>query len=335
MPPSVGRVTSGGRPIKVTILDDYFHTLHTLPCFAKLAAFDVTIWNDHVQNVDVLADRLADTEALVLIRERTKIQAPLLERLPNLRLISQRGVYPHIDVDACTRHGVIVSSNLHATPSYATAELTWALVLAAMRQLPAQVAALTRGTWQTGVGWTLRGKTLGVYGYGRIGQVVAGYGKAFGMKVCVWAREGARARALEDGYEVAPSKEALFAESDVVSLHIRLVDATRGIVTAADLARMKPTALLVNTSRAGLVVPGALVDGLRAGRPGMAAVDVFEQEPLTDPSDPLLLLPNVICTPHIGYVTYEEYDLQFADIFDQVLAYAAGTPTNVVNRLKA
>jgi D-3-phosphoglycerate dehydrogenase len=234
MPPSVGRVTSGGRPIKVTILDDYFHTLHTLPCFAKLAAFDVTIWNDHVQNVDVLADRLADTEALVLIRERTKIQAPLLERLPNLRLISQRGVYPHIDVDACTRHGVIVSSNLHAdTPSYAAAELTWALVLAAMRQLPEQVEALKRGTWQTGVGWTLRGKTLGIYGYGRIGKVVAGYGQAFGMQVCVWARDAARARARADGYQAAASKEAFLAECDVVSLHMRLVDGTRGIVTAA------------------------------------------------------------------------------------------------------
>jgi D-3-phosphoglycerate dehydrogenase / 2-oxoglutarate reductase len=316
----------------VSILDDYFDTLHTLPCFAKLAPFDVTIWNDHVQDVDVLAERLAATEVLVLIRERTQIQAPLLERLPLLRLISQRSVYPHIDVDACTRHGVIISSNLHADTSYATAELTWALVLAAMRQLPAQVAALERGTWQTGVGWTLRGKTLGIYGYGRIGKVVAGYGKAFGMNVWVWARDAARARALADGYDVAPSREAFLAESDVVSLHIRLLDATRGIVTAADLARMKPTALLVNTSRAGLIAPGALVDALRAGRPGMAAVDVFEQEPLTDPSYPLLGLPNVVCTPHIGYVTRDEYDLQFSDIFDQVVAYAAGAPTNVVNQ---
>jgi D-3-phosphoglycerate dehydrogenase len=316
----------------VTILDDYFDTLHTLPCFAKLAAFDVTIWTDHVQNVDALADRLADTEVLVLIRERTKIQAALLERLPRLRLISQRSVYPHIDIDACTRHGVVVSSNLHAdTLCHAAAELTWALVLAAVRQLPAQVAALTRGTWQTGVGWTLRGKTLGIYGYGRLGKVVAGYGRAFGMHVWVWAGETARARAIEDGHAAAPDKEAFFANSDVVSLHVRLVDATRGIVTATDLARMKPTALLVNTSRAGLIVPGALVAALRAGRPGMAAVDVFEQEPLTDPSDPLLLLPNVVCTPHIGYVTYDEYDVQFADIFDQILAYAAGTPTNVVN----
>jgi len=329
---SIGPATSGGRPIKVAILDDYFDTLHTLPCFAKLAPFDVTIWNDHVQDVDALAERLADTEVLVLIRERTKIQAPLLERLSKLRLISQRSVYPHIDIDACTRHGVVVSSNLHAdTPSYAAAELTWALVLAAMRQLPEQVEALKRGTWQTGVGWTLRGKTLGIYGYGRIGKVVAGYGQAFGMQVCVWARDAARARARADGYQAAASKEAFLAECDVVSLHMRLVDGTRGIVTAADLARMKPTALLVNTSRAGLVAPGALVDALRAGRPGMAAVDVFEQEPLTDPNDPLLGLPNVVCTPHIGYVTRDEYDLQFADIFDQIVAYAAGAPTNVVN----
>src|SRR5262245_44831914 len=320
------------RPITVTILDDYFDTLHTLPCFAKLAPFDVTIWNDHVQDVDVLAERLKDTEVLVLIRERTKIQAPLLVRLPELRLISQRSVYPHIDIDACTRHGVIVSSNLHAdTPSYATAELTWALVLAAMRQIPEQVAALRRGTWQTGVGATLRGKTLGIYGYGRIGTVVAGYGKAFGMNVCVWAREAARVRAREDGYGVAASREAFFAECDVISLHMRLVDATRGIVTAADLGRMKPTALLVNTSRAGLIAPGALVEALRAGHPGMAAVDVYEEEPLTDPTQPLLNMPNVVCTPHIGYVTRDEYELQFSDIFDQIVAYAGGTPINVVN----
>jgi D-3-phosphoglycerate dehydrogenase len=328
----LGRATRDRRPITVSILDDYFDTLHGLPCFAKLAAFDVTVWNDHVQDVDALAGRLKDTEVLVLIRERTKIQAPLLSRLPTLRLISQRSVYPHIDIDACTRNGVIVSSNQHAdTPSYAAAELTWALVLAAMRQIPEQMAALRRGAWQVGVGATLRGKTLGVYGYGRIGKVVAGYGRAFGMNVCVWAREAARARAREDGYHVARSKEALFTECDVVSLHLRLVDATRGIVDAADLERMKPTALLVNTSRAGLIAPGALVEALRAGRPGMAAVDVYDQEPLTDPSHPLLGMPNVVCTPHIGYVTRDEYDLQFSDIFEQVLAYAAGTPIHVVN----
>jgi D-3-phosphoglycerate dehydrogenase len=328
----LGRAARDGRPIAVSILDDYFDTLHTLPCFAKLAPFEVTIWNDHVQEVDVLANRLKDTEVLVLIRERTKIQAPLLARLPMLRLISQRSVYPHIDIDACTQQGVIVSSDLHAdTPSYAAAELTWALVLAAMRQIPEQVAALRRGGWQIGVGSTLRGKTLGIYGYGRIGKVVAGYGEAFGMQVCVWAREAARAQAREDGYRVAPSKDAFFEACDVISLHMRLVDATRAIVTAADLGRMKPTALLVNTSRAGLIAPGALVEALRAGRPGMAAVDVYEQEPLTDPNHPLLGMPNVVCTPHIGYVTRDEYDLQFADIFDQILAYGAGTPINVVN----
>ena len=328
----LGRAARDGRPITVSILDDYFDTLHTLPCFAKLAPFDVTIWNDHADDVDVLADRLKGSEVLVLIRERTKIQAPLLARLPQLRLISQRSVYPHIDIDACTRNGVIVSSNQHAdTPSYAAAELTWALVLAAVRQIPEQMAALRQGAWQIGVGSTLRGKTLGIYGYGRIGRVVAGYGRAFGMNVCVWAREAARERAREDGYDVARSKEEFFEQCDVISLHMRLVDATRGIVTAADLGRMKPTALLVNTSRAGLIAPGALVEALRAGPPGMAAVDVYEEEPMTDQSHPLLGMPNVVCTPHIGYVTRDEYDLQFADIFDQILSYAAGTPINVVN----
>ena len=328
----LGQATRRPRGLVVAILDDYFDTLHTLPCFAKLAPFDVTVWNDHIDEIDQLADRLQNTEVLVLIRERTKIQAPLLARLPKLRLISQRSVYPHIDVAACTQQAVIVSSDLHAdTPSYAAAELTWALVLAAMRQIPAQVAALSRGAWQIGVGSTLRGKTLGVYGYGRIGKVVAGYGKAFGMNVCVWAREAALAQARADGYAIAASKEAFFGECDVISLHMRLVEATRGIVTRTDLGRMKPTALLVNTSRAGLIAPGALVEALRAGRPGMAAVDVFEQEPLTDPGHPLLSMANVVCTPHIGYVTREEYDLQFSDVFDQILAYAAGRPINVVN----
>ena len=269
---------------------------------------------------------------LVLIRERTEIRAPLLERLPTLRLISQRSVYPHIDVDACTRLGVIVSSNQHAdTPSYAAAELTWGLVLAAVRQIPQQVAALKNGIWQIGVGSTLRGKTLGIYGYGRIGRVVAGYGREFGMHVLVWAREATLAQARADGYAAARSKAEFFEQSDVLSLHMRLVAATRGIVTAADLARMKPTALLVNTSRAGLVEPGALVNALRAGRPGMAAVDVFEDEPVLDPQHPLLTMANVVCTPHIGYVSRDEYELQFADIFDQITAYASGTPANVVN----
>jgi len=318
--------------MKISILDDYHDTLRTLDCFRKLAGHEVKIWNDHVQDVDTLARRLRDTEALVLIRERTQIRAPLLERLDKLRLISQRSVYPHIDIEACTRRGVIVSSSQHpGSPSYAAAELTWALVLAAMREIPQQMAALKAGKWQIGVGNTVRGKTLGIYGYGRIGSVVAGYGKAFGMKVLVWAREASLAQARSDGYAVAPSKQAFFSECDVISLHMRLVDATRGIVTAADLARMKPTALLVNTSRAPLIERGALLAALKAGRPGMAAVDVYEEEPVLDTGYPLFALDNVVCTPHLGYVTRDEYEVQFADIFDQIVAYAAGKPINVVN----
>jgi D-3-phosphoglycerate dehydrogenase len=285
-----------------------------------------------VQDVDALAERLKDTEALVLIRERTQIRAPLLDRLDKLKLISQRSVFPHIDVDACTKRGVIVSSNQHAgAPSYAAAELTWGLVLAAMRRIPQQMAALKAGKWQIGVGNSLRGKTMGIYGYGRIGAVVAGYAKAFGMDVLVWARGTSLARAGADGCVTARSKEAFFEECDIVSLHMRLVESTRGIVTAGDLGRMKPTALIVNTSRAPLIEPGALVSALKAGRPGMAAVDVYEEEPLTNVHHPLLTMDNVVCTPHIGYVTREEYEIQFTDIFDQITAYASGEPINVVN----
>jgi len=318
--------------MKITILDDYFDTLRTLDCFKKLAGHEVTVWNDHVQDVDALAERLRETEALVLIRERTKIRAPLVARLDKLRLISQRSVYPHIDIDACTARGIVVSSSQHpGTPSYAAAELTWGLVLAAMRQIPQQMAALKAGRWQIGVGRSLRGKTLGVFGYGRIGAAVAGYGRAFGMNVLIWAREASLERARADGYATAASKAEFFEACDVLSLHIRLVDATRGIVTAADLGRMKPSALLVNTSRAPLIAPGALLAALKAGRPGMAAVDVYEEEPVRDPGTALFALDNVVCTPHIGYVTRDEYELQFSDIFDQILAYAAGRPINVVN----
>ncbi|TAK86450.1 MAG: D-2-hydroxyacid dehydrogenase family protein [Betaproteobacteria bacterium] len=318
--------------MKISILDDYFDTLRTLPCFRKLDGHEVTVWNDHTQDVDTLAARLKDAEAIVLIRERTQIRAPLLERLDALRLISQRSVYPHIDVEACARRGVIVSSDQHAgSPSYAAAELTWGLIIAAMRQIPQQMYALRAGTWQLGVGNSLRGKTLGIYGYGRIGATVAGYGKAFGMKILVWAREASLQRARADGYAGAPSKRAFFETCDVISLHMRLVKETRGIVTRDDLSRMKPTALLVNTSRAPLIEPGALVDALRAGRPGMAAVDVYEEEPLRDPRHPLLEMDNVVCTPHIGYVTRDEYEIQFSDVFDQIVAYGAGKPINVVN----
>jgi len=318
--------------MKISILDDYFDTLRTLPSFQKIKGHEVVIWNDHVQDTGALATRLKDTECLVLIRERTKIQADLLERLPRLKLISQRSVYPHIDIAACTRRGVVVSSSQHAgLPCYAAAELTWALLLATARQLPQQMAALKAGKWQTGVGTTLRDKTLGVFGYGRIGATVAGYGKAFGMKVLVWARDASLARARADGYATARSKAEFFATCDVITLHMRLVPATRHIVKAEDLARMKPDAMLVNSSRAPLIEPGALVAALRAGRPGYAAVDVFEDEPVRDPDLPLLQFEQVVATPHIGYVTREEYETQFIDIFDQIVAFAAGRPINVVN----
>jgi D-3-phosphoglycerate dehydrogenase len=318
--------------MNITILDDYHDTLRTLDCFRMLEGHQVTVWNDHVQDVDRLAERLKDTEALVLIRERTQIRRPLIERLPRLRLISQRSVWPHIDIDACTERGIVVSSNMHAgTPSYATAELTWALVLASMRQIPQQMASLKAGKWQCGVGRTVRGKTIGIYGWGRIGGAVAGYARAFGMNVLVWAREESRERARKDGWDVAASKEAFFESCDIISLHMRLVDATRGIVAESDLRRMKPDALLVNTSRAGLIAPGALVSALRSGRPGMAAVDVFDEEPVRDPNHPLLTMDNVVCTPHIGYVTRDEMEIQFRDIFEQILAYAEGKPIHMVN----
>ncbi len=318
--------------MRVTILDDYCDTLRTLPCFGELDGQEVTVWTDHTDDVDVLAERLARTEALVLIRERTPVRAELLERLPALELISQRSVYPHIDVDACTRLGVTVSSDLHpGTPSYATAELTWALVLASARHLESQFASLRGGGWQTEVGTTLHGRTLAILGYGRIGAVVAGYGRAFGMRVVAWGGEGSRERARRDGVEVAVDRSSLFEEADVLSVHVRLLPSTRGAVTRADLARMRPDALFVNTSRAGLVEPGALADALRAGRPGRAAVDVFDDEPLFDRSDELVGLEGALCTPHLGYVTTDEWDLQFKDVFAQITAFAAGTPTNVVN----
>jgi len=318
--------------MKISVLDDYQNVVRTLDAFKKLAGHDVTVWNDHTKDTDVLAERLQDAEALVLIRERTPIRRALIERLPKLRLISQRSVYPHIDVDACTEHGVLLCTDMHpGKPSYATAELTWGLALAAMRRIPQEMAALKAGRWQSTVGMGMRGKTLGIFGYGRIGSTVAGYGKAFGMKVLVWGREASLARARADGYAAAPNRQTFFEHSDIVSLHLRYMDATKGIVTAADLARMKPTSLIVNTSRAGLIEPGALVAALKQGRPGMAAVDVYEEEPVLGATHPLLALDNVVCTPHIGYVERDGYESQFSSSFGQVLAYAEGKPINMVN----
>jgi D-3-phosphoglycerate dehydrogenase len=318
--------------MNITILDDYQDSIRTLDCFQKIAHHNVTIWNDHTKDADALAERLKDTEALTLLRERTPIRAPLIERLDKLRIISQMSVYPHIDVDACTRRGVLVCSDTTSHVSYATAELTWGLILASFRRIPQEMAALRAGRWQTStVGHTLRGKTLGVYGYGRLGKVIAGYGEAFGMNVWVWGRDSTIAKARADGYEIAGSRDAFFAESDVISLHVRLVDVTRGMITGADLARMKPDALLVNTSRAGLIEPGALEAALRAGRPGMAAVDVYEEEPVLGARHPLLAMDNVVCVPHLGYVTREGLETMFSTIFEQILAYERGQPINVVN----
>jgi D-3-phosphoglycerate dehydrogenase len=318
--------------MRVAILDDYLDTVRTLSVFPRLADHEVTVWRDHVQDEDVLAERLAETEILVPIRERMQITGALLERLPKLRLISQRGSWPHIDVGACTRLGIVVSSDVHpGAPSHSTVELTWGLVLAAARRLPEQVAALKAGTWQTATGTTLHGKRLGIYGYGRIGAAVAAVGRAFGMDVWTLSRPASLERAAAEGVRAAPDREAFFAESDVLCLHLKLVDATRGIVTAADLARMKPTSILVNTSRAGLIAPGVLETALRAGRPGQAAVDVYDTEPVVGGDHPLLALDNAICTPHLGYVTAEELELIFTVVVDQIAAFAAGEPINVVN----
>ena len=317
--------------MKVHILDDWFDSLRGLPCFAKLNGHDVTVWTDHEPDPIRLADRLKDAEALVLFRERTKITRELLERLPNLKLIAQRSVYPHVDVGACTDTGVLLCSNMHSdTPSYAAAEMTLGLMLASYRQIPEQVASIRRGQWQAGVGRTMRGRTLGLYGYGRIAKAVAGYADAIGMTVLWWSSESGRARAAADGAPVAESRETFFATSDIISLHVRLKPATRGIITPDDLAQMAPRSLFVNTSRSGLVEPGALEAEIAKGRI-FAAVDVFDTEPLTDTAHPLLTHPNVLPTPHLGYVTEDEFDLQFSDIFDEVNAFAAGNPIHMIN----
>lgn len=317
--------------MKVHILDDWFDTLRGLTCFEKLAAHDVTVWTDHQPDPAQLAERVQDAEALVLFRERTKISADLLARLPKLKLISQRSVYPHIDVAACTAHDVLLCSNMHSdTPSYAAAEHTLALILASYRQIPQQVASLKQGDWQCGVGRSLRGRRLGLYGHGRIAGAVAQYAKALGMIVQFWGSPEGRARAAAAGEIVPASREAFFETSDIVSLHVRLKPETRGIVTAADLAAMRPRALLVNTSRSGLIETGALEAEITRDRIH-AAVDVFDQEPLRDQNNVLLTHPNVLATPHIGYVTEDEFDLQFSDIFDQINAYATGAPIHMIN----
>ncbi|MDP9191507.1 MAG: D-2-hydroxyacid dehydrogenase family protein [Acidobacteriota bacterium] len=314
--------------MNIVIPDDYQDAVRHLACFAKLRGHDVTIFRDTVKDVAALEGRFRDADALVLIRERTAIDDELLSRLPRLKLISQTGKgTSHIDVDACTRRGVAVAVGTGSP--FAPAELTWALVLAAMRRVPQESAHLRTGNWQHLLGTTVRGRTLGIFGYGKIGSLVAGYGRAFGMNVLAWGREGSQSRARKDGYEVAESQRALFAESDVLSLHLRLNDETRAIVTRADLALMKPNALIVNTSRAELIESDALEAALRAGRPGLAAVDVYEEEPILGAQHPLLEMDNVLCTPHLGYVEKDSYELYFGQAFDNVIAFAEGKPANV------
>ena len=327
--------------MNIIILDDYQDAVRKLQCATKLDGLSAKVFTNTVKGSGQLAIRLRDAEALVLIRERTHLNKALLEKLPKLRLICQTGrVGPHIDIETCTRMGIAVAEGVGSP--VAPAELTWALVMAAMRRLPQYIGNLKHGAWQQaglkslsmptnfGVGMVLHGKTLGIWGYGRIGQLVAGYGKAFGMRVQVWGSEASRLKAQADGYEAAASKEELFESSDVLSLHLRLVPETEGIVKQEDLARMKPTSLLVNTSRAELIDDNALVHGLNRGRPGMAAVDVFESEAIVQ-GHPLLRLENAVCTPHIGYVEQDSYEMYFSAAFDNLLNFVNGNPTNIVN----
>ncbi|HEY5003384.1 MAG TPA: D-2-hydroxyacid dehydrogenase family protein [Ktedonobacteraceae bacterium] len=318
--------------MKIAIPDDYQDAVKTLDCFQKLNGQPVVISREHISDPEVLAARLQGVEALVLIRERTPITEALLTLLPDLRLIVQTGKRaPHIDLAACTRHGVAVvyATQPETGRQYATAELTWGLILAARRFIPQEVASMKAGHWQSTLGQTLHGRTLGIFGYGKIGSQVATYGQAFGMKVIVWGREGSRTRAQADGIEVAASRDALFRDADVLSLHIALMEETRGIISAGDLAMMKASALLVNTSRAALIETGALEEALRSGHPGYAAVDVYESEPVTD--HPLLHMDNVICTPHLGYVEKDGYESLFGAAFDQLLAFTNGNRANVAN----
>ena len=316
--------------MRVHVLDDWHDTLRGLPCFRLLDGHDVTVWTDHEPDPVRLAARLAGAEALCLFRERTAVGEALLAGLPDLRLVSLRGAHPHVDLDACRRHGVTVCSRTggDGAPNHAAAELTLALMLASLRQIPQQMASLRAGDWQAGVGRTARGRVLGLLGYGRIARAVAGYADALGMEVVCWGSEAGRARAAAEGRRVASDRRAFFAGADVVSLHLRLVPATRGAVGADDLAAMRDGALVVNTARAGLVAPGALEAEVAAGRL-RAAVDVFEDEPVRGPH-PLLAAPETVATPHVGFVTEEEFDLQFADVFAQVAAFAEGRPANVV-----
>jgi len=323
--------TQSMKTLNVAVIDDYQDVVRTLDCFSKLQGHKVQIWKDSVTDIDVLAERLKDADVIVPLRERTKFDQSLLACLPNLKLISQNGHVPHIDLKACTSQGVLVCSALMPRPSYPTVELTWGLIISAMRHIPFENAAMRAGRWQSTIGLGLRGRTLGIFGYGKLGSMVAGIGMAFGMKLLVWGRQGSLDRAAADNLPVAVSKSELFERSDVLSLHLRLNPETVGTVSPADLALMKPTSLLVNTSRAELIEPGALAEALQKGRPGLAAVDVYEREPLEDANDALVKLPNALCTPHLGYVERDNYEFAYGNAFDQIVAYARDEPIHVRN----
>jgi D-3-phosphoglycerate dehydrogenase len=327
--------------MNIVILDDYQDAVRKLDCAVKLEPYAAKVYTNTVKGLGQLSVRLRDADIIVLIRERTHLNRALIEKLPRLKLIAQTGrVGPHIDVAACTERGVAVAEGVGSP--VAPAELTWALIMAATRRLPQYIGNLKHGAWQQsgmktasmppnfGLGTVLRERTMGIFGYGRIGQIVSTFARAFGMRVLVWGRAGSCERAAADGHQIATSQEEFFSHSDVLSLHLRLNEETRGIVTLEDLARMKPTSLLVNTSRAELIEPDALLAGLNRGRPGLAAVDVFESEPILQ-GHALLRLENCICTPHIGYVEQESYEMYFNAAFDNVLNYIKGTPTNIVN----
>jgi len=317
--------------MKIAVIDDYQNAFRTLKSYPKLSDHEVVVFNDTETDIGKLADRLKDADAVVLTQQRSSFPRALIERLPKLKLIGQTGrAATHVDLDACTEKGIVVSAGGTGN-SNATAELTWGLILSALRNLPFEVKRLKEGHWQSTLGIGVNGKTLGIYAYGKIGSIVAAAGKAFGARVVCWGREGSTGRAKAAGFEVAESREDFFALADILSLHLPLNKDTQGIVTGDDLGRMKPTALIVNPSRAGLIAPGALVEALKAGRPGMAAVDVYEKEPVIGADHPLLKMNNVTCTPHLGYVTREGYEEYYAVVVDDILAFAAGKPQNVLN----
>jgi len=317
--------------MKIAVIDDYQNAFKTLKCFAKLSGHEVVVYTDPETDLTKIAERLKDADAVILTQQRTYFPRALIEKLPKLELIGQTGrAATHVDLAACTEKGIIVSAGGAGNPN-ATAELTWGLILSALRNLPFEVRRFKEGHWQSTLGIGVNGKTLGIYAYGKIGSIVAAAGRAFGAKVACWGREGSTARAKAAGFEVAKSREEFFSDADIVSLHLPLNKDTRGIVTRDDLARMKPSALIVNASRAGLIADGALVEALKSGRPGMAAVDVYEQEPVLNANHPLLKMDNVICTPHLGYVTRESYEEYYAVVVDDIVAFAAGKPSNVLN----